>query len=89
MLELARLEELDFGSWHDSHDPEEPDLDRNRVLTLRRLFELVAEYPKPVELAVEAKHPTRHAGLLDESSSNCSTNSAGLTRVAICVHRYG
>jgi glycerophosphoryl diester phosphodiesterase len=65
MLELARLEELDFGSWHDSHDPEEPDLDRNRVLTLRRLFELVAEYPKPVELAVEAKHPTRHAGLLE------------------------
>ena len=65
MLELARLEELDFGSWHDSPDPEEPDLDRNRVLTLRRLLELVAQQPRPVELAVEAKHPTRHAGLLE------------------------
>lgn len=67
MLELARLEELDFGSWHASHDPEEPDRDRerNRVLTLRRLLELVAEHPTPVELAVEAKHPTRYAGLLE------------------------
>src|SRR5437588_9298964 len=47
-LELARLEELDFGSWHDSRDTEAPDRDRNRVLTLRRLLELVAEHPKPV-----------------------------------------
>lgn len=65
MLELARLEELDFGSWHDSPDPEEPDLDRNRVLTLRRLLELVAAHPRRVELAVEVKHPTRHAGLVE------------------------
>jgi len=72
MLELARLEELDFGSWHGSSDPEEPDRDRerNRVLTLRRLLELVAETAtattgRPVELAVEAKHPNRHAGLLE------------------------
>jgi glycerophosphoryl diester phosphodiesterase len=64
-LELARLEELDFGSWHDSHDPEEPDLDRNRVLTLRRLLELVAQHPKRVELAIEVKHPTRYAGLVE------------------------
>lgn len=66
MLELARLEELDFGSWHAaSPDPEEPDLDRNRVLTLRRLLELVAGHSRPVELAVEVKHPTRHAGLVE------------------------
>lgn len=71
MLELARLEELDFGSWHAPADPEEPDRDRdrNRVLTLRRLLELVAETVtktgRPVELAVEAKHPTRYAGLLE------------------------
>jgi glycerophosphoryl diester phosphodiesterase len=65
MLELARLEELDFGSWHASHDPEAPDLDRNRVLTLRRLLELVAAHPKPVELAVEVKHPTRQSGLVE------------------------
>ena len=65
MLELARLEELDFGSWHASHDPEEPDRDRSQVLTLRRLLELVAQHPRPVELAVEAKHPSRQAGLLE------------------------
>ncbi len=66
MLELARLEELDFGSWHASHDPEAPDLlDRNRVLTLRRLLELIAGHARPVELAVEVKHPTRYAGRVE------------------------
>ncbi|WP_414641729.1 glycerophosphodiester phosphodiesterase [Actinocrinis sp.] len=64
-LELARLEELDFGSWHHTHDPEEPDLDRNRVLTLRRLLELAAAHPRRVELAIEVKHPTRYAGLVE------------------------
>lgn len=64
-LELAKLEELDFGSWHGAHDDEEPDLDRNRVLTLRRLLELVAGHRQPVELAIEVKHPTRYAGLVE------------------------
>lgn len=65
-LELARLEELDFGSWHSSAvDPEEPDRDRNRVLTLRRLLELAAEQPSRPGLAIEVKHPTRYAGLVE------------------------
>lgn len=64
-LELSRLQELDFGSWHGSKDAEAPDLDRNRVLTLRRLLELVAEQPRRVELAIEVKHPTRYAGLVE------------------------
>jgi glycerophosphoryl diester phosphodiesterase len=71
-LELARLEELDFGSWHGSadaaaRDPEEPDQDRerNRVLTLRRLLELAAGHDRPVGLAIEVKHPTRYAGLVE------------------------
>jgi glycerophosphoryl diester phosphodiesterase len=92
-LELARLEELDFGSWHpngngaaavdgtgsadgadaadidndsaDNTEGEEPDRDRNRVLTLRRLLELLEETPRRVELAVEVKHPTRYAGLVE------------------------
>lgn len=67
-LELARLEELDFGAWHQTRD-EEPDLEhdpvRNRVLTLRRLLELVSGYPRRVELAIEVKHPTRYAGLVE------------------------
>ncbi len=65
-LELARLEELDFGSWHHSaSDPDEPDLDRNRVLTLRRLLDLVAAQPRRVELAIEVKHPNHYAGLVE------------------------
>jgi glycerophosphoryl diester phosphodiesterase len=64
-LELARLEELDFGSWHATAEVEEPDRDRNRVLTLRRLLDLAAGYPGTVELAVEVKHPTRYAGLVE------------------------
>jgi glycerophosphoryl diester phosphodiesterase len=68
-LELARLEELDFGSWHSSADAEEPDRDRdrNQVLTLRRLLELVAQQSRPVELAIEVKHPTRYAGLVERT----------------------
>jgi glycerophosphoryl diester phosphodiesterase len=67
-LELARLEELDFGAWHHARD-EAPDVesgtDRDRVLTLRRLLDLVASYPRRVELAIEVKHPTRYAGLVE------------------------
>lgn len=68
-LELARLEELDFGSWHASQegagDGEEPDRDARGVLTLRRLLDLVAAQPRRVELAIEVKHPTRYAGRLE------------------------
>ena len=68
-LELAKLEELDFGSWHASQegmgDGEEPDRDARGVLTLRRLLDLVAAQPRPVELAIEVKHPTRYAGRVE------------------------
>ena len=68
-LELARLEELDFGSWREFPealgDGEEPDRDTRGVLTLRRLLDLVAAQPRPVELAIEVKHPTRYAGMVE------------------------
>jgi glycerophosphoryl diester phosphodiesterase len=66
-LELARLEELDFGSWHESADAggEEPDRDASKVLTLRRLLDLVAAQSRPVGLAIEVKHPTRYAGRVE------------------------
>ena len=35
------------------------------MLTLRRLLETVADYPRRVELAIETKHPTRYAGLVE------------------------
>lgn len=64
-LELARLEELDFGSWHTSSGGEAPDRDASSVLTLRRLLDLVAAHPKPVEMAIEVKHPSRYAGQVE------------------------
>ena len=80
-LELAKLEELDFGAWHEptdarnqsaeaEEDDEEPDLDdraANRVLTLRRLLDLVAAQTRRVELAIEVKHPSRYAGQVERS----------------------
>jgi glycerophosphoryl diester phosphodiesterase len=68
-LELAELNELDWGSWRDSwedvEDPEIPDRDRSQILTLRRLLEAVAELDRRVEVAIETKHPTRYAGLVE------------------------
>jgi glycerophosphoryl diester phosphodiesterase len=66
-LELAQLDELDFGTWYDGGDGlAQPELvDRQRLLTLERLLELVADAGRPLELAVETKHPTRYAGLVE------------------------
>jgi glycerophosphoryl diester phosphodiesterase len=35
------------------------------VLTLRRLMEAAADYDRPVDLAIETKHPTRYGGLVE------------------------
>ncbi len=69
-MELADLNELDFASWKNPWadlDDEAPDRDpeRDGVLTLRRLLETVAAYDRPVEVAIETKHPTRYAGLVE------------------------
>ena len=69
-LELAELNALDFGSWkHPSRglDQEAPDLDPHGrgVLTLVTLLETVAAAERPIWLAIETKHPTRHAGLVE------------------------
>ncbi|MFJ2894302.1 glycerophosphodiester phosphodiesterase [Streptomyces sp. NPDC087218] len=71
-LELAELAALDFGSWKDRE--ESPDWDPvpgelTSVLTLERLLELVVETRaagRPLQLAVETKHPTRWAGQVEE-----------------------
>ena len=82
-LELADLQQLDFGSWKGpdesaaelvGHNGEEPDRDdestdtieRRTVLTLDRLIRLTLEAPRPVGLAIETKHPTRYAGLVEQ-----------------------
>jgi glycerophosphoryl diester phosphodiesterase len=69
-MELKDLEELDFASWKHPWadlDDETPDSDPeyNKVLTLRRLLEMAADYDRRVELAIETKHPTRYAGLVE------------------------
>jgi glycerophosphoryl diester phosphodiesterase len=68
--ELAELDSLDFASWKKPWadlDDEAPDRDErlDRVLTLRTLFETVADYDRRVEIAVETKHPTRYSGLVE------------------------
>ena len=69
-LELAELSELDWGSWRDTwedyEDPEMPDRDRSQILTLRALLQAVADAGRTVEVAIETKHPTRYAGLVEK-----------------------
>ncbi|MBC2875914.1 MULTISPECIES: glycerophosphodiester phosphodiesterase [Streptomyces] len=73
-LELADLAALDFGSWKGrATDAEAPDTETTgpgdpadtAVLTLERLLELVVDADRRVELAIETKHPTRWAGLVE------------------------
>jgi len=69
-MELSELEQLDFASWKHPWaelDDEAPEMDAElgKVLTLRRLLETAAGYPRPIELAIETKHPTRFAGLVE------------------------
>jgi glycerophosphoryl diester phosphodiesterase len=70
-MELAELAELDFASWKnpwsdlDDEAPEHDD-EHGRVLTLRRLLEVVADYDRRVEVAIETKHPTRYGGLVEK-----------------------
>lgn len=71
-LELSALAALDFGSWKDRE--ESPDWDPvpgelTSVLTLERLLELFTEVRatgRPLQLAIETKHPTRWAGQVEE-----------------------
>ena len=69
-MELAQLDELDFASWKNPWvdlDDEAPEIDdqTRRVLTLERLLGAAADYDQPVDLAIETKHPTRYAGLVE------------------------
>lgn len=69
-MDLADLNELDFAAWKNPWgdlDDEAPDRDDSldRVLTLRKLLETVADYDRRVEVAIETKHPTRFGGLVE------------------------
>ncbi|MBO0844410.1 MAG: glycerophosphodiester phosphodiesterase [Nocardioides sp.] len=69
-MDLADLDQLEFASWKnpwadmdDEAVERDPDLDK--VLTLRRLMQFVADADRPIELAIETKHPTRYGGLVE------------------------
>ena len=69
-MNLAELDELDFASWKNPWaelDDEAPETDpeAGRVLTLRRLLEMVADHDRRIEVAIETKHPTRYGGLVE------------------------
>jgi glycerophosphoryl diester phosphodiesterase len=79
-LDLEHLAGLDFSSWH--QPPENAPLtaanpylagvapDRTAgggVLTLERLLELVRDAPRPMQLLIETKHPTRYGGLVEQT----------------------
>ena len=70
-LELADLAALDFAArhdeWRDFEDPEEPDHDRSTVVTLDQLLGLVVDTGRRTEIAIETKHPTRYAGLVERA----------------------
>lgn len=71
-MRLEQLSDLDAASWkHPWADLDDEALDvdeeRNRVLTLRRLLEVVRDHDRPIELAIETKHPTRYAGLVERT----------------------
>lgn len=59
---LEELRELDFSSWHPRHPQS-----RAKVLPLRSLLELIRDAPRPVQLMLETKHPTRFGGLLEKA----------------------
>ncbi len=69
-MELADLDQLDFSSWKNpwadlDDEADDEDVALGKVLTLRKLLETVADYDRRVELAIETKHPTRYAGLVE------------------------
>jgi len=69
-MSLEELETYDWGSWKHpwaelDEDAELPGLDVRKVLTLETLLATVRDAGRPVELAIETKHPTRYAGLVE------------------------
>jgi glycerophosphoryl diester phosphodiesterase len=64
-MSLEELEAFDWGSWKQPVADELPDVDVRKVLALETLLATVRDAGRPVELAIETKHPTRYAGLVE------------------------
>ena len=83
-LRLEELEQFQFGPrrgrariktpWADDEITavtDEPDLENGLVLTLDRLLEYITASPGTVRLAIETKHPTRHARKVEGALADC------------------
>ncbi|UOY00251.1 glycerophosphodiester phosphodiesterase [Blastococcus sp. PRF04-17] len=80
-LHLQELEQYQFGPrkarrhrWDDDEITsvtDEPDVENGLVLTLDRLLEYITASPGTVRLAIETKHPTRHARKVEEALVAC------------------
>jgi len=81
-LHLAELEQFHFRArrpsrlsrWADDEIiavTDEPDVENGLVLTLDRLLEYITATPGTVRLAIETKHPTRHARKVEEALVAC------------------
>jgi glycerophosphoryl diester phosphodiesterase len=77
-LHLDELEQFHFGPrkstrrnrWADDEITamnDEPDVENGLVLTLERLLDYITAAPGTVRLAIETKHPTRHARKVEEA----------------------
>jgi glycerophosphoryl diester phosphodiesterase len=69
-MSLEELSTFDWGSWKNpwaelDDEAERPDPDLLKVLTLESLLAMVHDAGRPLELAIETKHPTRYAGLVE------------------------
>jgi glycerophosphoryl diester phosphodiesterase len=69
-MSLEELSTFDWGSWKNpwaelDDEAERPDPDLLKVLTLESLLAMVRDAGRPLELAIETKHPTRYAGLVE------------------------
>ena len=81
-LQLDELEQFRFGArrstprsrWAGDEITalrDEPDVESGLVLTLERLLEYVTATPGTVRMAIETKHPTRHARKVEEALVAC------------------
>lgn len=67
-LALHELQALDWATWKDPWrdlDEDAAEEPPTSFVTLERLFDLVKDWHQPVDLAIETKHPTRYAGLVE------------------------
>ena len=69
-MTLEELDAIDVATWKNpwrdlDDEAQERDRSLDSVLPLRTLLETLAAQPRRVEIAIETKHPTRYAGLVE------------------------